>query len=321
MQQRRGVATGGYDSPSIEPHRLVESLQQPCGAANHTPMTKSENDHRSGQVFVGPISPELVLVDPDLAEIARERLKLADNQTLRPALAATSKRETGEEDSSPHARGSESTQEASPEPVVDTRAALDLAVMRARASEAAAVESAARQARRRRKYRLGAVVGAMSALAVGIGGIAMRSSVDVDLASDETERTREAEPAQSASGARTTRAAPRSAPPPASPPARRQQSPPPKVPPPQQPFATRTFVWPSVSGARFYRVEFFRRRSKVFEASPTKTRLELPLRWSFRGRRFRLTPGTYRWEVRPAFGSRSRPRLGPPITQSTWLAE
>lgn len=288
-------------------------------------MTERDNDHRDEQVFVGPVSPELVLVDPDLAEIARERLKVADNQTLRPASAATGKREAGEEDSSPHARGSESTQEATPEAVVDTRTALDLGVMRARASEAAAVESAARQARRRRKYRLGALVGVLSVLAIGVSGVAMRFSVDLDLASDEGERTGEAEPAQGAPDARTTRTAPRSArtAPPPSAPARKRQPPPQRVSPPQQPdsFTTRTFVWPSVSGARFYRVEFFRRRSKVFEASPTKTRLQLPLRWSFRGRRFRLTPGTYRWEVRPAFGSRSRPQYGRPITQSTWVAE
>jgi hypothetical protein len=81
--------------------------------------------------------------------------------------------------------------------------------------------------------------------------------------------------------------------------------------------ATRTFVWPPVSGVAFYRVEFFTRGRKVFEASPTKPRLTLPTRWIYKGRTFRLSRGTYRWRVRPAFG-RSSPRLGTPITRSKW---
>jgi len=83
-------------------------------------------------------------------------------------------------------------------------------------------------------------------------------------------------------------------------------------------FATRTFVWPPASAAIFYRVEFFTHGRKVFEASPTKPRLSLPLRWTYRGRRFRLARGTYQWRVRPGF-VRSPTRLGPPITRSTWV--
>jgi hypothetical protein len=85
-------------------------------------------------------------------------------------------------------------------------------------------------------------------------------------------------------------------------------------------FPTRVFVWPAVSRATFYKVEFFRRGRKVFEASPRKPRIELPLRWVFRGRHQRLTHATYRWNVRPAFGSRARPRFGKLITRSTWVA-
>jgi hypothetical protein len=81
---------------------------------------------------------------------------------------------------------------------------------------------------------------------------------------------------------------------------------------------TRTFVWPPVPRARFYRVEFFTRGRKIFEASPRRPRLTLPLRWRYRGRRFRLARGTYRWRVRPAFG-RSSPRFGAPITRSIWV--
>jgi hypothetical protein len=80
---------------------------------------------------------------------------------------------------------------------------------------------------------------------------------------------------------------------------------------------TRTFVWPSVPRATRYRVEFFRRGRKIFQASPLRPRLELPQQWQYKGRRFHLIRGIYRWRVRPAFG-RSSTRLGQPITSSTW---
>jgi hypothetical protein len=83
------------------------------------------------------------------------------------------------------------------------------------------------------------------------------------------------------------------------------------------PFPTRVFVWPAVAKATFYKVEFFRHGARIFVAWPSETRLILPLRWTYHGRRFRLTRATYHWRVRPAFGSRSRPRYGIPSTRST----
>ena len=87
---------------------------------------------------------------------------------------------------------------------------------------------------------------------------------------------------------------------------------------PPNALPTRVFVWPAVSRATFYKVEFFRDNRKIFVASPSMPRIELPLRWVFRGRHLRLTWGTYRWEVRAAFGPRSRPRYGNLITRSIW---
>jgi hypothetical protein len=58
----------------------------------------------------------------------------------------------------------------------------------------------------------------------------------------------------------------------------------------------------------------------VFEALASRARLALPLQWTYKGRRFRLHPGAYHWEVRPAFGSRAHPRYGALITRSTWFA-
>jgi hypothetical protein len=86
------------------------------------------------------------------------------------------------------------------------------------------------------------------------------------------------------------------------------------------PFATRVFIWPAVRKASFYKVEFFRRGRRVFEALASTPRFELPLRWVYRGRRYRLVEGSYSWRVSPAFGPRSRLRYGNPIIRSIWVA-
>lgn len=81
---------------------------------------------------------------------------------------------------------------------------------------------------------------------------------------------------------------------------------------------TRMLAWPEAQGASSYLVEIFTMGQRVFEASLEARRLDLPNRWTYRGRRFRLTPGTYQWRVRPVFGS-SPPTLGEPIVRSSWI--
>jgi hypothetical protein len=88
-----------------------------------------------------------------------------------------------------------------------------------------------------------------------------------------------------------------------------------------RPFTTRVFIWPSVSDATFYKVEFFRRGREVFKALSSRARLELPTRWVYRGRTYQLVAGSYTWKVSPAFGPRSRLRYGNPIIRSTWVAQ
>jgi hypothetical protein len=102
-------------------------------------------------------------------------------------------------------------------------------------------------------------------------------------------------------------------------PASRRRSPPP--PPPLASSASSpasVFVWLPVRGASHYKVEFFRSGRKVFEATTAKARLVLPRRWTFNGRRFEVTPGNYRWLVRPGFGARSNARYGTTIVASRW---
>ena len=84
--------------------------------------------------------------------------------------------------------------------------------------------------------------------------------------------------------------------------------------------STRLFVWPAVKHASYYKVQFSRGGHVVFEASPSVPRLELPTRWAYKGRDMRLVPAVYSWVVLPAFGTRSHPRYGDAIVRSTWVA-
>jgi hypothetical protein len=83
---------------------------------------------------------------------------------------------------------------------------------------------------------------------------------------------------------------------------------------PRSTYQTRIFIWPAVPHASFYRVE------RVFEALASTTRLELPLRWTYRGRSYHLLTGPYVWRVSPAFGPRFRLRYSRPIIRSIWVA-
>jgi hypothetical protein len=67
--------------------------------------------------------------------------------------------------------------------------------------------------------------------------------------------------------------------------------------------------WPRVKHARFYWVQLYRLHlpaaAKILDAWPHHPRLALPSSWVNAGRRYRLVPGRYRWEVRPQFGTRA----------------
>jgi hypothetical protein len=82
---------------------------------------------------------------------------------------------------------------------------------------------------------------------------------------------------------------------------------------------TRLFVWLPSRGATYYRVRFLKGNRTIFEAWPTDARVAVPLRGTFRGRSFAFTKDRYRWIVQPAFGPRSEGRYGEPIVRSIWV--
>jgi hypothetical protein len=76
-------------------------------------------------------------------------------------------------------------------------------------------------------------------------------------------------------------------------------------------------VWRRVAGARYYNVQLFRGRRKVFTGWPTRTRLQLRAKWTNRGRTERLLPGRYRWFVWPGYTNPRR--YGALLGQSTFV--
>jgi hypothetical protein len=76
-------------------------------------------------------------------------------------------------------------------------------------------------------------------------------------------------------------------------------------------------VWRRVAGARYYNVQLFRGRRKVFTGWPTRTRLQLRAKWRNLGRTERLLPGRYRWFVWPGYTNPRR--YGALLGQSTFV--
>jgi hypothetical protein len=68
-------------------------------------------------------------------------------------------------------------------------------------------------------------------------------------------------------------------------------------------------VWKRVKGAGYYNVQLMRGR-RVLSAWPTRARFQLRRSWVFRGQRYRLRPGVYRWYVWPGLGRLSAGRFG-----------
>jgi hypothetical protein len=79
--------------------------------------------------------------------------------------------------------------------------------------------------------------------------------------------------------------------------------------------STRGFVWVPVAATSAYDVEFYRAGRRIFAARTTHPKLTVAKSWTYRGRRERFTPGTYRWYVWPIYKSGSGAR-GTPIVNS-----
>ena len=79
--------------------------------------------------------------------------------------------------------------------------------------------------------------------------------------------------------------------------------------------STRGFGWVPVAATSAYEVEFYRAGRRIFSARTTHAKLTVAKSWTYRGRRERFTPGTYRWYVWPIYKSGSGGR-GTPLVNS-----
>jgi len=236
-----------------------------------------------------PVTPELALVDPNLAEWARAQLREAD---LAEATRATSRRLSGRIVARsalgvPPGRPATPIPDPAPLQVSQTRGAY------------AGVSRPAGNA-----WRM--LLWAVSLVSIGAGlTLALRSASpennvsgsrrsDAEARTVSTAAAGSAKPAPRSDG---TKGAQRTGRPGAG-----SATPGPRV-----------FIWAPVRGAAFYEFELFRKQTKIFEARPTETRVALPTHWVYRRKRFSLMPGHYNWIVRPAFGSRRRGQLGRPV--------
>ncbi len=59
----------------------------------------------------------------------------------------------------------------------------------------------------------------------------------------------------------------------------------------------------------------------IFEARPSAPRILVPAEWTFKGRRYRLKAGRYKWSVRPGLRGRPRERYGQPIVRATLVIQ
>jgi hypothetical protein len=69
-------------------------------------------------------------------------------------------------------------------------------------------------------------------------------------------------------------------------------------------------AWTQVPKATYYNVQLYRDGRKILTAWPTGTSFRIQSSWTYAGRTYRLTPGSYRWYVWPGLGPRSANRYG-----------
>jgi hypothetical protein len=272
---------------------------------------------------VEPLTPELALVDPELARLARDRLPPPGKTSSSPGRASSPDQDVGET----------GARESCVSGVDDGRR-LENSV-NASSSSAAEARSGFEPANEKDELRAPGGSSRRGRVFLGALGVALAAIAVYALAPDSTVREEASNRAPKSAASRPDRhGKPQES---TKPTARAAGAAAPTVPRHSgvlgatvqtkagskrpRPFSTRVFIWPAVPSATFYRVEFFRRGREVFKALSSTTRLELPGRWVYRGRTYEaLAGGTYIWKVSPAFGPRSRLRYGDPIVRSTWVA-
>jgi hypothetical protein len=76
-------------------------------------------------------------------------------------------------------------------------------------------------------------------------------------------------------------------------------------------------AWAPVPRATYYNVQLWR-KGRILSLWPRGTSLKLPRTWTYKGKRYKLTRGSYRWYVWPGYGRRSQERFGKLLGSSSF---
>jgi hypothetical protein len=74
--------------------------------------------------------------------------------------------------------------------------------------------------------------------------------------------------------------------------------------------------WKAVAKTRYYNVQLWRNGHKILSLHPRRAKLQLRRSWTYRGKRYRLTPATYEWFVWPGVGTPTARKFGPMLGAS-----
>lgn len=77
--------------------------------------------------------------------------------------------------------------------------------------------------------------------------------------------------------------------------------------------------WSPQKGAAYYNLQLYHHGKKVLSTWPVGPSFRLHGSWTYGGRRYRLTRGTYRWFVWPGHGARARAQYGPLLGSSSFV--
>jgi hypothetical protein len=77
-------------------------------------------------------------------------------------------------------------------------------------------------------------------------------------------------------------------------------------------------AWIRDPKATHYNVQVWR-SGRIFSSWPKGTSIKLKRSWVYNGRRYRLTPGKYRWYVWPGYGKRAGKKFGPLLGSSSFV--
>jgi hypothetical protein len=235
--------------------------------ADGEPVTSEGAVPRSGRLQF--VSPELVLVDPVLAEHARAHLADPADTLLRIERLIRADRR--------------------PVPGVEGATLDDIETLSRSVDSQWGTDPPGRKAHGRSLVLAGvaAVAVLIASLLAGVR-IDLRgdpAGADATVRQPPTARSREAPTVAAA-----TQAAPRRTSREKSPSLRKDDH-------PARTSGSRRFAWAPVPGASGYHVELFRGRSLVFSVDTTGAQVSIPRQWRLSGRRMTLRSGQYRWYV------------------------